>query len=130
MPCDFEHDTLRGRLLADGFDPTRPSLIIWVGVTVYLTPHAIDSTLADIAAMCAPGSRLVFDDSDGISGGSRSAGVFRWAGSAKRRGEPFRTRFTAASVDALLASHGFVCGEHLRVPELLHMRQHIPIGRP
>jgi methyltransferase (TIGR00027 family) len=121
VPCDFEHDTLRERLRAKGFDPTRPSLIIWIRVTVYLTPHAIDATLADLAAVCAPGSRLAFDyiDSDGITGGNRSAGVLRWAGSSTRHGEPFRTRFTAAGVDALLASHGLACGEHLRVPELL-----------
>jgi methyltransferase (TIGR00027 family) len=121
VPCDFERDTLREGLLINGFDPARRSLIIWIGVTAYLTRHAIDTTLADLAVLCAPGSQLIFDyiDSDVVTGSTQSAGASRSARGAARRGEPFHTGFTAAAADTLLASHGFRCGEHLRARELL-----------
>jgi methyltransferase (TIGR00027 family) len=60
-PCDFERDMLRERLLDSGFDPGKASLIIWLGVTPYLTGGAIDATLGDIAAISASGSRLIVD---------------------------------------------------------------------
>jgi methyltransferase (TIGR00027 family) len=125
VPCDFEHDALREKLVSRGFDPSRPSLITWIGVTGYLTGHAIESTLTDLAQVCAPDSVLVFDylDADAAPDGDRSSPVRRWArarGSAARFGEPLRTTFTAADADALLARHGFQCREHLRVSDLLH----------
>lgn len=59
VPCDFEHHTVRGQLPENGFDPTKASLVIWLGVTPYLTDTAIEATLADLSYLCAPGSRLV-----------------------------------------------------------------------
>jgi O-methyltransferase involved in polyketide biosynthesis len=35
VPCDFEHDELRERLLSSGFDSHRPSVIVWIGVSPY-----------------------------------------------------------------------------------------------
>ena len=137
VSCDFERDGLREALLTEGFDPGRRSLIIWIGVTAYLTQHAIDATLADLAALCAPGSRLVFDyiDASGTIGGHRSASPLRWVGAAERHGEPFRTRFTPTAADALLTSHGFDCLEHVGTSELLeryaptHLRSQSVNGR-
>lgn len=36
-----------------GFDATRPCLVVWIGVSVYLTRTAIDRTLADLTSICA-----------------------------------------------------------------------------
>lgn len=122
VPCDFEQDELRDRLLTNGFDPTRPSLVVWNGVTLYLTHDAIAKVLGDLTELCAPGSRLVFDyiDADVITGQTSSAGARRSARGVARRGEPFRSGFTTSSeVDALCADYGFQCREHLRVQALL-----------
>ncbi len=121
VPCDFEHDALLERLLTNGFDPTRPSLIVWLGVTMYLTRRAVATTLADLAALCAPGSRLVFDyiDADVITGNTRYKGARRVARAAAQRGESFRTGFTDTDLDALLATHRFECHERARLPTLL-----------
>ncbi|MGH3723420.1 MAG: class I SAM-dependent methyltransferase [Mycobacterium sp.] len=122
VPCDFEHDVLRERLLASQFDPTRPSLFIWLGVTAYLTQDALDATLADLATVCAPGSLLVFDylDTSVVTGGdSKSVRARLWTEAAARFGEPYLTGLTAADADALLASHGFQCRQHLTTLELL-----------
>ena len=121
VPCDFEHETLRGRLLDSGFDPARPSLVVWLGVTAYLTREALDATLADLAELCAPGSQLVFDylDTGIVTGDAQSLRSRLWAQAAARLGEPYLTGFAAADVDTLLAGHGFRCGRHLTTLELL-----------
>lgn len=121
VPCHFERDRLRERLLANGFDPNRRSLVVWAGVTVYLARSAIDSTLADLATVCAPGSQLMLDyvETDVITGHTQSAGARRAARLAARRGEPFRTGFTKTSLDDLIEAHGFTCDEHVGLPELL-----------
>lgn len=124
VPCDFERDSLRESLLTNGFDPMRRSLVVWIGVTSYLSESAIDATLADLQAVCATGSMVVFDyiNRQVAASNRRPAGIRRWArdrGSAKRRGEPFRTSFSALDADAKLSSHGFQRGEHLRTADLL-----------
>lgn len=122
VPCDFEHDSLRERLLTNGLDSTRPSLIIWIGVSLYLTRRAIETTLADLAALCAPGSQLVIDyiDADVVTGDARWKSARRAARGVALRGEPYRTGFTPTDVDALFATYGFQCREHVRTPALLH----------
>jgi methyltransferase (TIGR00027 family) len=121
VPCDFEHDSLRERLLSNGFDPNRPSVIPWIGVSLYLTRDALATTLADLAKLCAPGSQLIFDyiDADVVTGETRWRGARRAARSVARRGEPYRTGFTPTDVDALFTAHGFQCLEHARTPALL-----------
>jgi methyltransferase (TIGR00027 family) len=121
VPCDFESDPLRERLLANGYDPTRPGLINWLGVIPYLTRHAIDTTLADLAALCAPSSRLVLDyiDADVPTGHTRWKSARRQARTVALGGEPYRTGFAATDLNALLAAHGFECREHTRIPALL-----------
>ncbi|CPW95226.1 S-adenosyl-L-methionine-dependent methyltransferase yktD [Mycobacteroides abscessus] len=130
VPCDFEHDTLREKLLDSGFDPARPSLIVWLGVTAYLTREALDATLADLASLCAPGSRLVFDylDTNVVAGGSTSLRARLWTQAAARFGEPYLTGLTAADADALLAAHGFTCEAHLTTRELLQHYASADIG--
>ncbi|MGB6208432.1 class I SAM-dependent methyltransferase [Mycobacterium sp.] len=128
VPCDFEDGVLRGRLLGSGFDPDRRSVIAWIGVTPYLTGQAIDQTLADLAALCAPGSHLVLDyiEADVATATSRWASARRVARLVARRGEPYRSGFTAAGLDTLLAAHGFTSREHASVSTLL--RRYDPAG--
>jgi methyltransferase (TIGR00027 family) len=121
VPCDFERDALSHRLLEAGFDPARPSLIIWLGVTMYLTRDAIDATLRDLAQLCAPGSRLVVDYiRDGVvEARTPWPGANRITRLVARRGEPYRSDFTEPGLDAVLTAHGFRPGEHLGVDALL-----------
>jgi methyltransferase (TIGR00027 family) len=132
VPCDFEHDALRERLLSSGFDPTRPSLVVWIEVSLYLTPDAITTTLADLATLCAPRSQLVFDyiDANVITGKTRWKGARRAARAVALRGEPYRSGFTSTDVGSLLAAHGFECHEHVRTPELLQRYAPAHVSRP
>ena len=121
VPCDFEHDTVRDRLLASGFDRSKASLVIWLGVTPYLTETAIDATLADLTNLCALGSRLVVDYivSGVASGKTRWKSASRVARMVARRGEPYRSDFTPDQFDAVLSAYGFASQEYLTVSALL-----------
>lgn len=121
VACDFEHDDLKTCLHSAGFDPAKPALVLWLGVTFYLTGTAFDTCLAALGTLCAPGSRLVFDYGDpGIVDGTTGwASARRVARLVARRGEPYRTGLTAAQLDQRLQRHGFWPATHYRVPDLL-----------
>ncbi len=61
VAIDFNTQTLENRLFVRGYDPALKTLFIWQGVTQYLTPEAVDSTLAFIAAQSPAGSAVIFD---------------------------------------------------------------------
>ena len=60
VAANFEKESWLQKLVEAGFDPKKKSLIIWDGVSYYLTDAAIRATLSSIAK-CAKGTRLVFD---------------------------------------------------------------------
>lgn len=60
-PIDFNAQTLTQRLPESGYDASRKTLFIWQGVTQYLAPESVDSTLAFIAQYSPPGSSVIFD---------------------------------------------------------------------
>lgn len=121
VPCDFERDALREHLLDAGLDPTKPSLVSWLGVTPYLTRGAMAATLSDLADVCAPGSRLVVDyiRAGVVDGSTPWRSARRMTRLVARRGEPYRSDFTESGLNALVGEHGFTAGEHLTVCGLL-----------
>ncbi|MGW4246115.1 class I SAM-dependent methyltransferase [Nocardia sp. NPDC004722] len=111
---DFERDDLAAALAAHGFDPARPALVSWLGVTMYLTESAIGATL-DTLGRLAPGTELVMEyallpelrDESG-----RVYAEFALAATAEQ-GEPFLSFFSPHTVAALLDAHGFTVAEHV-----------------
>ena len=61
VPCDFNAERPGERLVAHGFDRTRPTFVNWLAVTWYIPRESVEAALAEIASVTAPGSRLVFD---------------------------------------------------------------------
>jgi methyltransferase (TIGR00027 family) len=61
VACDFEHDDFLDRLAATGFDPEAPAVIVWEGVTCYLTEGAVRTTLRRVATGCHPRTTILFD---------------------------------------------------------------------
>ena len=112
---DFERDPLAGRLRQAGFDPARPALVSWLGVTMYLTQAAISQTLAEIGTF-APGTHLITDYMLPAAlrdeTGSTYAGLV--APAAAERGEPWLTLLAPDDMSALLERHGFGAIEHVR----------------
>jgi methyltransferase (TIGR00027 family) len=61
VPVDFDQEDLGARLSASGYRESSKTFFIWQGVTQYLTPEAIDATLAFIAGHSGSGSQVIFD---------------------------------------------------------------------
>jgi methyltransferase (TIGR00027 family) len=107
VPVDFEADSWLEGLCRNGFDPGRPALVGWLGVTMYLTREAIGRTLAELGR-CAPGTEVVLDyllpaelrDPAGRTYADLVAPV------AAQRGEPWLSFFAPDAMAALLAGHG------------------------
>jgi methyltransferase (TIGR00027 family) len=115
VPVDFEADPLAGRLTAAGFDPSRPALVSWLGVTMYLTREAIEQTLAVLGGF-APGTELVLDymlpeDQRDEAG---QAYVDQVGAVSAERGEPWRTFLDPGELTALLTRYGFAVVEQVR----------------
>lgn len=102
VACDLAKDRLDPALTAMGYDPTRRSLWIWEGVTMYLTPDAVAETLATIARLSAPESLLVttYLTPDLIMAGERLGRVVsKLLGLAA---EPLRSTYDPSQLAALL----------------------------
>jgi methyltransferase (TIGR00027 family) len=59
IPIDFDTQTLEAVFNGTGYDPSRPAVFIWEGVTQYITEDAVQRTLAFVGKS-APGSVLLF----------------------------------------------------------------------
>jgi methyltransferase (TIGR00027 family) len=61
VAIDFDRQDLADVLLAAGYEERQRTLFLWEGVTMYLTPEAVDGTLSFIRESAAAGSIVVFD---------------------------------------------------------------------
>ncbi len=61
VPIDFNEQSLAERLPQSGYDASLTTLFIWQGVTQYITPEAVDETLAFVVDHAPPGSAIIFD---------------------------------------------------------------------
>jgi methyltransferase (TIGR00027 family) len=115
VPVDFESDSLSERLAEDGFDPSRPALVSWLGVTMYLSPAAIGQTLAVIGSF-APGTEVVTDYM--LPAGMRDEAGDSYAELvmpvAAQGGEPWLTFLSPDDMSGLLAENGFGFIKHVR----------------
>lgn len=59
VKVDFEVDDFEELLRAAGFDATRPAIVVWEGVSQYLTGAAVSGVMR-WAGRLAPGSRFIF----------------------------------------------------------------------
>jgi methyltransferase (TIGR00027 family) len=121
VPCDFEVHAVGERLGAVGFDRSERAVVCWLGVSFYLTAEGLRGALEDLAALSAPGSRLVMDYLDqGVTAGTTPyAGAARAARSVERRGEPYHSGFDEPGFARLLAEAGFDVVDHARVEDLV-----------
>ena len=60
VPVDFEGDSLNYQLEAAGFDRGARTLVVWEGVTNYLSAEAVAETLLTIRRLAAQGGTLIF----------------------------------------------------------------------
>jgi methyltransferase (TIGR00027 family) len=114
VPVDFERQALGAALEEAGFTFQEPAVFSWLGVTMYLTPDAIDLTLSTIARG-ALRTRVVltYNQPDRVLDDHAVRVTSAMRPIAAGFGEPFVTFFTPDEVDALLRGHGFDEMEHV-----------------
>jgi methyltransferase (TIGR00027 family) len=109
VPIDFNEQTLAGRLAESGYDERSKTLFIWQGVTQYLTPAAVDDTLAFVAEHSGAGSAIIFDYMDtSLLGGAPHHGEIRNMRHYRRlSGENLTFGIPQATIQEFLAARGF-----------------------
>jgi methyltransferase (TIGR00027 family) len=104
VPLDFESDALPPALVDAGLDAGLRACVLWEGVFSYLTPTAIDLTLAALVEVCAPGSRILLTYVDQRSFEGQSSDSQAWFTAVRDVGEPFRTGLDPAQATAFFAA--------------------------
>ena len=120
VPCDFERETLEGALAGSSYDPARPAVFSWLGVTYYLTEDAIRSTF-DFVSRQAPGTALVLDYWNEIAVEPLDASLLEFVrGSVAVQGEPMLSFFTADRIAAEAGRCGLRVIEDLGAKKINH----------
>ena len=121
LPVDLESTSLAESLPGAGFDPEQPALFAWIGVSYYLRRPSFDRALADLASMCAPGSRVLWDylDPSVVDGTSKYFSAKFAARIVAKRGEPYILGLTPQQAADAASFAGFRTVEALRVPDLV-----------
>ncbi|HET7505541.1 MAG TPA: class I SAM-dependent methyltransferase [Kofleriaceae bacterium] len=114
VAVDFLHDEVDERLEAAGWEPGRRSVMIWEGVTNYLTEPAVRHVL-DWVGTTTPGSRLVFTYVHGglLDGSVQFPGGRRVLGNVRRLGEPWTFGLFPDEVAGFVARSGLRLREDL-----------------
>jgi methyltransferase (TIGR00027 family) len=109
VAVDFNTQTLEDRLPAAGYASNLKTLFVWQGVTQYLTPAAVDSTLAFIASHSAVGSSVIFDYMYPtlLDGTIKRGDVSRIRREGWTTGEPLIFRIREGTVKEFLEQRGF-----------------------
>ncbi len=109
VPVDFETDDLTERLVESGFDRAKPTVFVWEGVTNYLTPEAIDGTLAVIHDLGHAGGTLIvtYVDIRALAEPSPFPEGRRWVRAVAKAGEPWTFGLHPDEVQDFFAKRGF-----------------------
>ena len=106
-PIDFATQDLASVLKGAGYDPSRPTLFIWEGVTMYVPEPGIDATLRAVATNAARGSRIVFDYFTESALRDRRSALGPVARNVAAVGEPFVFGMPGDNAAAYIGARGF-----------------------
>ncbi|MEV0032470.1 class I SAM-dependent methyltransferase [Nocardia sp. NPDC050793] len=119
VPVDFEVDSWWERLIAAGFDPSKPAVVASTGVSMYLTREANIATLRQISTL-APGSALATTfmlPLELVGSGEQQMRRFAEQG-ARASGTPFLSFFRPDEIVSLAEEAGFAAAQHISSEEL------------
>jgi len=123
VAVDLATDPLGPPLEAAAYDPSVETTWIWEGVVPYLTAAQVGETVAQVAGLSAPGSRLVVAYQARSWRSAIGRGVMRVVLSAARQPnpmarEPWRSLWRPEDLRALLADHGLTVDDDHDLLEL------------
>ncbi|MEV6773392.1 SAM-dependent methyltransferase [Nocardia sp. NPDC051030] len=109
LPVDLETADLEKAIRATGFEPDVPTLVVWEGVTNYLTAEAVDRTLAAISALVGPDGLLLFTfvHAGALDGSTYFPEAEQWVRSVARVGEPWTFGLDPNRLAAFLTDRGY-----------------------
>jgi len=107
VPVDFEKTKLGESLFAHGYDKNLKTLFIWEGVTMYITPEAVEETLVFVANNSGHGSSILFDYiyQSAVDGRMKEAEKMRKR--AAKAGESLKFAIEDGGIEAFLLERGF-----------------------
>jgi methyltransferase (TIGR00027 family) len=128
VAVDLLRDDLGAALRDAGYDEEERTVVVWEGVTNYLTAEAVDTTLRKLAGMAAAGSRIVFTyvDRAALDGTGDFQGV--WQDAVKKHGEPWTFGFDPEGLPGYLAERGMTRTVDLSTRDAAD-RFLVPLGR-
>jgi methyltransferase (TIGR00027 family) len=114
VAVDFAIDDLGARLAEAGWDSRVRSIVLWEGVTNYLTEPDVTRVLGMIGGTAA-GTRLVFTyiHRGVIDGTTQFAGGAKLVHNVRALGEPWRFGLRPDEVAAFIGRYGLVLDENL-----------------
>ena len=130
VPVDLMRDDLSDALRRAGFATDERAVVVWEGVTNYLTADAVDTTLRHLAGIIASGGRLVvtYIDRSVLDGTGGFSGVEEWHAAVRRHGEPWTFGFDPVELPGYLAERGMRLTHDLSTREAA-ARYLGPLGR-
>lgn len=113
LPIDFTKQSLEDVLLKHpSYDPVKKTLVIWEGVSMYITKEAVDATFSFVLQHCKLGSLILFDycdktyiESDGLKGNFYGGPTLLRTAKAKNENFTFGIEFER--LDEWLKERGF-----------------------
>ncbi|MGF6702447.1 methyltransferase (TIGR00027 family) [Paraburkholderia sp. MM5496-R1] len=120
VPVDFEAgDSWRQRLVAEGFDETRPAVVVSTGVSMYLTKEANAATLREVAGL-ARGSTfaMTFLLPLEMADPDVRPGLEMAEKGARASGTPFISFFMPQQMIAMAREAGFDDARHVSAADL------------
>jgi methyltransferase (TIGR00027 family) len=120
VPVDFEAgDSWRQRLVAEGFDQSKPAVVVSTGVSMYLTEDANAATLREVAAL-ARGSTfaMTFLLPLDMADPDVRPGLEMAEKGARASGTPFISFFTPQQITTIAHEAGFSDARHVSADDL------------
>ncbi|WP_394618759.1 class I SAM-dependent methyltransferase [Lentzea sp. JNUCC 0626] len=120
VPVDFEaNDDWWERLQAAGFDTSRPAVVSWLGVTMYLTEEATSATLKRVASLPSGSSLILtfFRHLEDLL--PEDVQIRRASREGNRRaGTPFISFYKPDQITELARQAGFTGSEYVSAADL------------
>ncbi|SAK77030.1 methyltransferase [Caballeronia pedi] len=120
VPVDFEAgESWRDKLVTNGFDKSRPAIVVSTGVSMYLTKEANVATLREVAGF-ASGSifAMTFLLPLELADPDVRPGLEMAEKGARASGTPFISFFTPVEIQALARDAGFGNARHVSAADL------------
>ncbi len=113
VPVDFETMSISEGLATSDFDSTKPSIWSWMNTIPYLTNEATEKTLAEVARLMAPGSRIVLNYQGKVPLTQAQIDYLKTLGDLVREGgEPMKSLWEPDDFETMLTRCGLQTIDH------------------